>query len=282
MRILSAKPIVCACALVLLGGTPRAQAQDPVSEPAEVEQEEDDASLRLAEPEYRLVNVPTTLVLPRNGMSFDLTHRFSENLARGSFGDHAGRLFGLDAGALIGLEFRFGIARHVQAAVYRTSIDRTFQFHGKYDAVRQRTGVPLAVSALLSVEGADNFTDDYAPAIGAVVSRTFGDRAALYASPIWVRNTGPLAEATRTTTLVGLGGRVRIGATVYLLAEVSPRLSGYKPGKPEFGFGIEKRAGGHLFQLNFTNTSATTYRQLARGGFPKTLYLGFNLARKFF
>jgi len=37
-----------------------------------------------------------------------------------------------------------------------------------------------------------------------------------------------------------------------------------------------------MFQLNVTNTSSTTFAQIARGGSPQSLYLGFNLARKFF
>jgi hypothetical protein len=214
--------------------------------------------------------------------SFDLTHRFVGNLARGEFTEHAKNLFGLDQGAVIGFEFRFGLARSVQAAVYRGSLDQTFQFHGKWDAVRQRGGSPVAVSALLSVEGADNFTEQYSPAVGAVVSRSVAERLALYVVPMWVHDTAAGTGSTRDTGLVGFGGRLRIRPTVYVLAEVSPRVAGYAPGRPEYGFGIEKRAGGHIFQLNLTNALATTYAQVARGGFPDTLYLGFNLARKFF
>ena len=48
-------------------------------------------------------------------------------------------------------------------------------------------------------------------------------------------------------------------------------------------FAVEKRAGGHLFQLTFTNYYATTLRQIAQGA-PNNdnWYLGFNLSRKFF
>ena len=243
---------------------------------------EDDKGLQLAEPEYRLINLPTALLLPKHGGSFDLTHRFGGNLRQGSFADNAKSLFGLDQGALIGLEFRYGIARHLQAAVYRTSIDRTIQFHGKYDAVRQSGPSPVSVSALLSVEGTENFSGTYSPALGAVVSRRVGDAAALYAVPIWVHNTGAQSGPTRETALVGVGARVRVRPTVYVAGEVSPRIGGYQPGPPEFGFAIEKRAGGHMFQLNFTNTFSTTYGQVARGGFNDSIYLGFNLARKFF
>jgi hypothetical protein len=272
-------------ALALWPSSANAQA-DAVSSPQAADTAppaagEDDAVLQLAEPEYRVVNVPTTLRLPRHGASFELTHRFAGNLARGSFGTHAKNLFGLDQGAVIGLEFRFGIAPGVQAAVYRAAVGKTVQFHGKYDAVRQRSAMPVAISGLVSVEGTDNFTGEYAPAFGAVVSHQMSERLAIYAAPIWVHNTVPIGEADRNNGYIGLAGRLRLTATVYMVAEVSPRL-GYAPGPPEFGFGIEKRAGGHLFQLNFTNTFATTYAQVARGGSPRTVYLGFNLARKFF
>ena len=36
--------------------------------------------------------------------------------------------------------------------------------------------------------------------------------------------------------------------------EVVPRVSGYDPGVNHATFGIEKRAGGHTFQLNFSNS----------------------------
>jgi hypothetical protein len=73
-----------------------------------------------------------------------------------------------------------------------------------------------------------------------------------------------------------------VSASVYVVAEVAPRAGGYRPGQPAYGFGIEKRAGGHMFQLNFNNGQGTTFGQLARGGLADSLYLGFNLARKFF
>src|SRR5258708_18140118 len=61
-----------------------------------------------------------------------------------------------------------------------------------------------------------------------------------------------------------------------------PRLSGYTPGKAQYGFALEKRAGGHMFQLNVTNVPATTLAQEARGGQPDQLALGFNLSPQFF
>jgi hypothetical protein len=245
-------------------------------------QDTDDAEPVLTEPDFRVLNLPSTLRLPVHGSSFTLTHRFNGNLRQGSFTENASNLFGLDQGAAVGFEFRFGIARGVQAAVYRTGIDKTFQFHGKYDAVREHGSIPVSVSALLSVEGADNFQERHAPAFGVAVSRSVADRLAVYGTPIWVHNTAALLDIERNTVMLGLGGRVRVSSTVYLVGEVVPRIGGYSPDEPAFGFAVEKRAGGHVFQLNFNNGQGTTFGQLARGGLADSLYLGFNLSRKFY
>src|SRR5580765_3173595 len=63
----------------------------------------DDAELVLAEPDFRVLNLPSTLRLPVHGSNFELTHRFNGNLRRGSFSDEAGDLFGLDEGAAVGI-----------------------------------------------------------------------------------------------------------------------------------------------------------------------------------
>src|SRR5205823_813027 len=164
----------------------------------------DEGSLQLAEPDFRVVALPTTLRLPRHGSNFELTHRFNGNLRNGDFGQQASNLFGLDQGAVVGFEYRFGIVRHVQAAVYRTAIDKTFQFYGKYDAVHQTGATPLSLSALASIEGGNNFQDRYSPALGAVVSRTVADWFAIYAAPIWVHNTAAILNVDRDTFFVGV------------------------------------------------------------------------------
>jgi hypothetical protein len=115
-----------------------------------------------------------------------------------------------------------------------------------------------------------------------VVSREIQDSVALYASPILVQNSAAAIGVDRDTFFVGLGGRVRIMSTTYLVEELSPRVAGYAPGDVEYGFGLEKRVGGHVFQLNFTNAFGTTFGQIANGGAPQNLHFGFNLTRKFF
>src|SRR5262249_36964107 len=80
------------------------------SSSAAAQDDDDDAALQPAEPEFRIINLPTTMRLPLFKGNFDLTHRFAGNLRRGSFSDQAGRLFGIDDGATVGFGYRFAIA----------------------------------------------------------------------------------------------------------------------------------------------------------------------------
>jgi hypothetical protein len=246
--------------------------------------DDDHASLRPLEPDFTLINLPTTLPLPQRAGNFHLTHRFNENLRRSgsTFTDHLSTLFGLDSGATIQFEYRFGVLKHLEAIASRTNVDRDIQFSTKYDAFHQSASMPIGLSAIASVEGADNFQERYVPALGVVVSRTLGTVAAVYVAPFWAHNTAAETGIDRDTGYVGLGTHLRIRPTVFLVGEVTPRLGGYQPGDAEFAFAVEKRVGAHVFSLTFANTSATTYGQLARGGFPENLMLGFNLARKFY
>ena len=270
-------PVCLICGVILIAVTPPVLAQAPAATALE-----DDAAPQPTEPDFTLINLPTTLRLPKYKSNFHLTHRFQGNLRDGTFGKQASNLFGLDNGAAIGFEYRFAIATHVQLAAYRTNIDRQTQFYAKVDPIAQSASMPVSLSGLVSVEGSNNFRRDYVPAVGAVVSRKVGEVAALYATPMWVHDTAIGSGTTRDTGVLGLGGRYHVRPNMYLVAEVSPRLAGYALGPPEYSFALEGRVGGHVFQLNFSNTIGTTFLQTAHGGASNGLFLGFNLARKFY
>ena len=74
-----------------------------------------------------------------------------------------------------------------------------------------------------------------------------------------------------------------LGRSIAVLGELTPRLAGFSPGTTLGSFAVEKRAGGHIFQLNFSNYFGSTFRQIAQGAFTgDDWYLGFNISRKFF
>jgi Membrane bound beta barrel domain (DUF5777) len=243
--------------------------------------DEDDSVLRPSEPDVTLVGLPTAMRLPQWGSLFRITHRFNGSLDNGALGD----MFGLDEGAKIGLEYRIGIVKGGQVGVYRTS-DKTIQFFGQYGVFRQSGSSPVEVAALASIEGTNNFQDSYSPALGAIISHRIREVVALYAEPIWVNNSNAQPSELvddNDTFMLGIGARLRFRPTVYVVFEMTPRVSGNAPGSTLTSFAIEKRAGGHVFQLNVGNGNATTPGQIARGATDyDNWYLGFNLSRKFY
>jgi hypothetical protein len=249
---------------------------------------DDDEALKPAEPDFTLISLPTALRVPKFKSAFRVTHRFTRPLEQGDFGDLTGDAFGLDGGAQIGLEYRFGIIPNGQIGIHRTS-DKTIEFFAEYGVFRQGQHLPLEIAAVASIEGTNNFkgvNSSKSPSVGAIVSRRIGEYAAFYLEPIYVNNSNPLPKQLvdhNDTFMIGLGARVRVRPTVYVVAEGSPRSAGYKPGVSHASFAIEKRAGGHTFQLNFSDSFATTMAQIARGGSaPRQWYMGFNISRKFF
>jgi hypothetical protein len=281
-------PAIFALALLVSTmGVPLAFAQATTAPPAapSAQQDDQDLAVDLAQPDFTLAALPTTLRLPKHKSAFRVTHRFGRPLGRGSFGSLAGDFFGLDSGAQIGLEYRYGIRSGTQVGIHRTS-DRTIEFFAEHEMKRQRESFPVTVTVLGLAEGSNNFRDSYSPGIGVLVSRTVSDRGALYLEPVWVNNTNTLPSAlvdNNDTMLLGLGARLRIRPTVYIVLEGAPRVAGYDPAVTHISVGLEKRAGGHLFQLNFSNGFGTTFGQMARGGTSHDdWYLGFNISRKFY
>jgi hypothetical protein len=257
------------------------------SSQADGRQSADDPALEPdpAQPDFSLIALPTTLRLPRFKGAFRVTHRFTRPLGQGNFGNSLSDLFGLDSGARVGLEFRFGLPRGAQVGVYRTS-DKTINLFSQYSVIQQDERTPIGAAALLGVEGTNNFKDRRSPALGAIISRKIRSRAAVYVEPLWVHNSNPLPSAPDKpgdTLMVGLGARVRVRPTAYVVAEVTPRAAGFGPGHAHAAFALEKQVGGHVFQVNVSNGFGTTPGQLALG-VPRRSdwYLGFNISRKFF
>jgi len=239
--------------------------------------------VNVAQPDFTLVGLPTTLRMPKGKFAFRVTHRFGRPLGDGDFGDLAGDLFGLDAGGLIGLEVRYGVITGTQVGVLRTS-DRTIQFFAQQQIKAQSDSFPLGLAVNLTADGTNNFRDSYSPGVGVVVSREIGKYGAVYVEPTWVNNTNTLPSELvddNDSILIGVGGRVRVSRRTYLVLEAAPRVSGFDPGATHASVAVEMRAGNHAFQLNFSRGLATTIGQIARGGTRDDWFIGFNISRKF-
>ncbi|MEX2271542.1 MAG: DUF5777 family beta-barrel protein [Vicinamibacterales bacterium] len=154
-------------------------------------------------------------------------------------------------GAIIGFEYRFAPAANLQIGAHRSLLFKTIQIFARHDTIRRSDRMPVGVS------GHEDHDHDVPGTSDA--DHSVEEERMFYA---------------------GLGGRLRLRPTVFIVGEIIPR-TGFTPGAHQWAAGIEKRTDGHQFQLNVSNSFGTTNAQLARGGTPGNVYLGFNLARKF-
>jgi hypothetical protein len=295
--------VLCASSFFICSSAAAQQAADPSSGSSTTAATPQTATTPSLEIDQMVVNTPTTLSLKRRRSYFRLTHRFARDLRRGTFGELAEDLFSLDNGAIIGLEYRFGITDRLQAGVHRSILGKTIDLFGRWDALRQQDGRPFSLSVTPSIEGQNNLRLDPQPGISVTLARMQGNRLAVYVTPTFVKDahtptlrvshgdhehTAGDADADaipgeddNDTAFVGLGLRLRLRETVSLVAETSPRIYGYRPDRAAWNIGIEKLTRGHVLQLNFGNNFDTTPGLLARGGNKHDVYMGFNLSRKF-
>jgi hypothetical protein len=269
--------------LAVLSRPAPAVAQAAPAPPAAAQSSDPDSRVDPLQPDFTLAALPTTLRMPVRKTAFRVTHRFTRPLGRGDFGDLLSDFFGFDSGARIGLELRYGLLPGTQVIFHRMS-DRTIQIAGQQNLWQQKPdGRPLGIDVIATLEGKNNLRGQKSSTLGLLVSRKVGRVAALYAEPLFVVNSNPGDTTDNNTAMIGLGARIRIRPATYLFGEVTPRLSGYRPGVAQGSFGIEMRSGGHTFQINVSNGLSTTLAQLTSSGFnSETWMLGFNISRKFF
>lgn len=249
--------------------------------------------------DYRLVNVPTPKRVLKGSVNLYFTHRFSEPLRPVS--ESGKDLLGLDSFAVSSFGLFYGVTDRLYVSAYRSplcqrGLCRTIELGVGYHLLDERDRSPLALSTYASVEGDDNFGQNYTYNLQFMVARSVSKYVHLFFSPALHLNANgqrrfnprpsdffppePLASQFRLAkhgASFGFGVNARIRPSVALLFEYTPRV-GFKLGQvvpifapgtgriigfhneseAELGFGVEKDIGRHTFSLTFTNTQTTT------------------------
>ncbi len=248
----------------------------------------------------RIVNIPTPRSVPKGTWNLTFTHRFSETID--PVKDSARDLFGLDSYGVASFGLSYGITDKLYASVYRsplcqTGVCRTIEVGVGYNWLTQDKDSPIALSTNASIEGNDNFTEEFTYNLQARLAARLGKRVYLFFSPVVSINANgqgrfdprssnffprsPLADEFNLPVhgaSFGFGGTVLITPNVLALVDFTPRV-GFKMGAvrairqggpgstiigfrnesyPSFGFGIQRNIGKHAFALTFSNTQATT------------------------
>lgn len=252
--------------------------------------------------DVRLINLPTTIPIPKGSLWTDFTHRFP-------FGEPSDKaqLFGLDTVAAPSFGIIYGVTDRIQVGAYRspTNLGRPIELFAGANLLNELNGDPLSVMARVAVEGRDNFQRNFATSFELTFARSITRHAQLYVVPTVTVGDRPIGFAPEqnlpgeTATALGIGAAVNIRPTVAIMAEANMRLNEEARyvtdftgiHRPVFGFAIQKVSASrrHSFTLTFTNGYGTTFsqRSMTRGiigadDTPQGLTIGFNLSRRLF
>jgi hypothetical protein len=274
--------------------------------------------------DHRIVNIPTPKSIPKGSWNLTFTHRFSEPIR--PLNDSARDLFGLDSFGIASFGLIYGITDKLYVSAYRSplcqrGLCRTIELGVGYNWLSQDKDSPIALSTNASLEGNDNFTEEFTYNLQARLSARLGKRVYLFFSPaVHINSNGQRRFDPRPTDFFppaaiantfrqpkhgasfGFGATVLITPNVVALFDFTPR-TGFKLGQvdpifddnfnvvgftteshPAIGFGIQRNIGKHSFALTFSNTQTTTTSRYNSSNLvlsPKDVVIGFNLSRQF-
>jgi hypothetical protein len=265
----------------------------------------------------RLINGHTVETTQKGILDLKVTHRFGE-LNEGFY-----NMFGLDAasmriGADYGISDRFtiGAGRSTSGKSVNPSIpldqstEKGYDAFLKYRLLWQSTGVrtmPVSLTFLYSVmvntlkENKEVYDPSSGDSIKTVklhgsdrlyyatemlVARKFSEGFSLQLMPEWTHyNLVDSSSMPNDLFSIGIGARFKLTPRSSLNIEYYYQLPGHKhPGtNNSFAIGYEIETGGHVFQLQLTNSYGMTERTFineTRGKWSNgDIHFGFNISR---
>ena len=140
--------------------------------------------------DLNLINLPTTMSIARHKGYFRLTHRFARDLRRGSFGGTRVRSVHASTRARSSASSTGSPSPAIcRPGVHRSLLSKTIQTFAPLGRAPAGGLAPGFAVAHGSYEGLNNLRENHQPGVAVTVSRTFGDRLALYATPAFVADT---------------------------------------------------------------------------------------------
>jgi hypothetical protein len=234
----------------------------------------------------RLINLPTTQSIGKRRLLFRVSHRYYPAIRSGY-----DSLYGLDGPAVILLSFGYGLKDNLDLTLARTKLDKEVELSLKWVMFEQGKILTLPFSAALNLGGslvtqsepdrkvfsADNMKFN----LQVIVSHQVSNTLSLVLVPAYSSNTNHWDPSSEGTFALGTGGRWMIFNDFSIIWEWVPVLAGYRANSNGWGLGIEKKIGGHVFQVFILNSIGLTSDQFIPGGEDRDLRIGFNIFRKF-
>jgi hypothetical protein len=237
----------------------------------------------------RLVNLPTTTTLGKGEFLFRVSHRFQPPMS-----DGWDAFYGLDGPAYVLLSFGYGLRDDLMVTVGRTGLFQEWELSADWALVEQGARSELPFSATLhagaSIVSMDKPEGDEWSGrlrLSALLSLSyqFDDRLSFLLVPAFASNTNFWDPDSEGTFALGIGARYTVFDEISLIAEWVPPLAGYNDLYSGWGFGVEKKIGGHVFQVFVTDSIGLLATQYLPGGDLRLgdgdFRIGFNIFRIF-
>lgn len=241
-----------------------------------------------------IINGQSIEVPGQSDLHFVISHRFGA-VNQGLYG-----FYGLDQGTTR-LGFEYGLKNIASLSIGRNNIDKIYDGGIKLKVIRQQTGlknIPLSISFYSSIivqtlkwevpERENLFSSRFSYANQILIARKFNKNFSLQISPSYIHiNMVETPEDQNNIFAIGLGGRHKLTRKISLNGEYFHLLPGEtaEEYKNSLSFGFDVEAGGHVFQIQLTNSQA----MFSSGFIADTMgdwltgdvYIGFNLYRVF-
>ena len=244
----------------------------------------------------RLINFHSIEVLGKKSLDFRISHRFGE-LNSGSYNG-----WGIDGGANIRLALEYSHNGRFMFGIGRTSSKKIIDGFVKYKLLRQTTDntTPITITLFsgiyntferLQILGINKYQSNFdrlSYCHQVLIGRKFNDNlsAQITAGMVHFNLVDDLTEKNNCF-LTGALVRYKISKRQAITLEYGYRLNKYSNNTyyNSFGLGYEVETGGHVFQLNFTNSFGLTENQFfmyTNNTWSKWgIRLGFNISRVF-
>ncbi|NIM91343.1 MAG: hypothetical protein GTO17_10400 [Candidatus Aminicenantes bacterium] len=238
----------------------------------------------------QLINLPTPQNIDKGEILFRISHRYFPDVGSGY-----DAFYGLDGPAVILLSLGYGISEKVMMTLGRSKLFQEVELSLKWIVLEQGKNANFPFSAALTAGGSwvtqsQPGRDVFQPEnlkfnLQLSLSYQINDRLSFLLVPAYSSNTNHWESPSEGTLALGIGGRYMIFNDYSIIWEWLPVIDGYKDNSAGWGLGIEKKIGGHVFQVFILNSVGLTSDQFIPGGELRLkdgdFRIGFNIFRKF-
>lgn len=240
----------------------------------------------------RVINSQSVELTSKGELTLLISHRF------GTVNEGPYSLWGLD-NASMRLGFEYGVTDFLTISYGRSSFNKTYDGFYKLKLLRQSKGAKkMPISAVLYSGLAINtiekstatkdikFSSRLSYYNQLIIGRKFNSKISLQLMPTHIhRNVVKTKLDENDLFALGTAGRVKLSSRFALTGEYLALLSDYNGINNSLSLGIEIETGGHVFQLQFTNSQGMTDNYFVgetQGTWGNgDIYFGFNISRGF-